>query len=223
MQRSVMNSRASFVSSTASATVLALSAATAGAQEFPGFHVGLGAGHTHASGTASDDVSTLTRPTIDGMPYDADDVAWTAFVGYDITPHFSLEGGYWNLGTLDGQPAPCGRFAELDVSQLYLRANARYALPVLPALAVTAYAGVGRSFYDVDSGNSFQPAGVICPAIALPDYESPGDETSLVWGAGLDWTMNDRFTLRAAYGNHDTDVQDLSTVSLSLRYAFATR
>jgi hypothetical protein len=177
-----------------------------------GFYAGAGYGQSEGGDEGHFDIGG------GGRRIDAKDTAWTGFAGYRFTRHLELEAGYWDLGaTHYPGSVSCVYASDLEVTQLYVRANAR--LPLFAGVSLTGHAGGARSNFALGFSPSSNVTGMTC-LLGPRTYPAPEDETGVVWGLGLDWDLSRRLGLRAAWGNHDTDVQDLTTLSLSLRLTF---
>jgi hypothetical protein len=192
---------------------------TAMTAEDGAFYIGAGLGVGTPHGRAEADAVVPNATSIDGRRFESSDLGWSAFAGYRFNSHFELEGGYTALGKFDlGEVPNCAQTGDLEANQAYVRINGRY--PVTERFGVNAHAGVTRSMFDAGTATQIIAPGTVCPAIALPPYGSPDDETGSVFGVGVDWAFNERLGLRATYGFHDTKVQEVTQGLVSLTYAF---
>jgi hypothetical protein len=208
-----------------------------------GFYAGVGVGHASVDGRAhaapiisfSPSPVLPTSAPINGLPFDDDDTAWTAFVGYDATRYLGVEGGYWNHGTFESRISTGFDRPTLKIEEWYFGATLRY--PIWSRLSLTGSAGVSRAQFEVDGeigvvvipppGQGGQP---IFPPVPGPiigvfplnpiPFQSPEDETGGYWRIGLNWRFTDAIETAVSFGKRDVDVLDVDSLALSVLYTF---
>jgi hypothetical protein len=181
-----------------------------------GFYVGATAGQSLFHGNKSDfDAAIVDGFSVDGLSMhitssslDKTDFAYGALVGYRLTPEFSIEATYTDLGKLSYQST--GRLT----SGPFFSTNATADLtgsakgPTLAALGIVPLSGAweiyGRAglFFskvtlDVNTDMNNSPAG---PVPTTKGHSSmSADSVDPLVGIGAAWHMVNRLTLRAEY------------------------
>lgn len=178
MTRNKMLSHAVF------AVLLAAVASGAQAAENHGFYAGAGAGQSF----------------VDEGAYDDEDVAFSAFGGYQFNRYFGLEAGYADLGKLE--PESTG--TTLEAGSAYFTA-----VGTLPFTAkFSGYAKAGMQRWDLDE--------------AVPGLTGTGDDsgTDPVYGVGLQYRFNDNVALRGDYSRFEIQDLDVDLAQVQVRYDF---
>ncbi len=193
-----------------------------------GFYFGGSIGLSSVDGTADTD-STVSiggglpsEIPINGLPFDDDDTAWSAFVGYQAFQYVGFELAYWDLGRFDSPIllSPTGDPLSLAVDEWSVSARFRY--PFGKKFFANFFAGISRASFDVD-GEAFvliMPGAGFTPFIppTIP-FASPSDETGFVWGFGVTWQFLEKFGLGLDYRQHNVQVHDVETLNVSLLYS----
>jgi hypothetical protein len=200
------------------------------------FYAGVGVGYSSADDRAQTDIAipdiggTVDSIQINGLPFDDDDVAWSAFVGYAATPYIGVEAGFWDHGTFSFKTPSqlVGGFAvDLAIQEWYVGSTFRYPLPFLNRLALTGSVGVSRAQFDADGsarvlvippGPPFFP--VNPPTTRTLPFATPDDETGGYWRAGLSFRITDSIESGLNYGRRYLDVLQVETAALTVSYAF---
>ena len=115
-----------------------------------GFYAGVGVGQASVDGRARTAplISFLPSPAgglptsipINGLPFDDEDTAYTAFVGYVATRYIGVEGGYWNHGKFESRFLTGLERTTLEIEEWYFGATLSY--PLFSRLSLTGSAGV---------------------------------------------------------------------------------
>lgn len=146
------------------------------------------------------------------------DTGFKLFGGYQINPHFALEGGYFNLGRFGytATTVPAGSLhADMKVQGLDL--DALGLLPITPRWSV--FGRVGLIY--ADTRDSFAGTGSLYPSTTSASKRALGYH----YGAGLQYELTDAAALRAeaeryrvkdAVGNNG----DIDLISVGLVYRF---
>lgn len=158
---------------------------------------GIGAAHAEGPYVGGNLGTPDYSSTIDGVGGNGSGVAGKLFGGYQFTPNFALEGGYFDLGHIDdGTGRVKLRGAYLDAVGLYEFA---------PKWSVLGRAGLAEGRFTSVGGKDSSPA--------------------LKLGAGIQYDLTDRVALRTEYERYRfTDAFDakanVGVVSVGLKVAF---
>jgi len=225
-------------------SLIALTATAASAADGR-FYGGLSVGRSSVNGRAQAEPNIFFSPTpptrisVNSLPFDDSETAWSGFVGYSATQYLGVELGYWDHGTFRSRligPDP----VSLGIKEWSFGATLRY--PLTGRLAITGGAGVSRAQFDVDGTITaliatsptipsqpsprqpiigiLPPGVVIVGAIQTLSLTSPKDETGGYWKVGLNWRFNDAIETGLSYGKRDLHVERVKSLALSLSYAF---
>ncbi len=203
-----------------------------------GFYFGGSLGLSSVDGTADTDstVSVIgglpTELPINGLPFDDNDGAWSAFVGFQAFQFVGFELAYSDLGRFDSAVSlsPIGEPLSLDIEEWSISARFRY--PLGKKFYANWYAGVSRATFDVEGEvqllgffgpGPLPPFGILPPPVigigqAIP-FASPDDETGFIWGFGFTWQFLEKFGVGLDYRQHKVQVQDVDTMNLTLIYS----
>lgn len=142
-----------------------------------------------------------------GIACSDSDTSWRAFAGWQASPHFALEAGYTNLGSVSassGQNSFTLKASALDLSLVAL-------LPVGNGLAPFGRLGVYSALTDASSNFGFSEG---------------SSNTGLTYGAGLRYDLGARAALRGEWQRFQ-DVSggrlgksDVDTLSLGVLFKF---
>jgi len=223
------------LSATVATTVLAFGAPAAAADD--GWYLIGAVGQTSVRGIDQEAIDAIL---IDGIQsggiaiiagessVDDSDTTFEVGVGYQVGENFAAELTYVDLGeasyTASGTLTDGVSIVDLDIG---LTAKAK--APVLSFLGIwpvsdrfSAFARLGLAFVRTEAeGTASLGTG---DSITLPES---ANQTSLVYGLGLEYDLSDRFALRAGYsrytkvGDNDTiGESDIDTLTLGIRYSF---
>ncbi len=140
---------------------------------------------------------------------DDSDFAVKLFGGLEINEFISLEGGYTNLGKVDGKAPSTGKF---EANGVTLQLLGTYA--ITPSISLLARGGM--NILDVDATGSFTPSSVT-------------SDTDIAWslGAGMQYNLTKSIGIRAEWehffeaGAKDTiGTADVDLFSAGLVYYF---
>ena len=211
-------------------TIFFLNFSVVGAQA-DDFYIGGSVGASQFNGTADADANQFgnfdTVPSelsINGLPFESTETAWSAYAGWFARKWLALEVGYADLGdsgrenpvffALDGTTL-IHSGTSLKVEELYL--GARLSAPLSPKMSANWFVGLAKASFDT---NGFLPvltgSGIFDAAIERIPFVSPEDETGLVWGFGFDLALSERLALDVAYRQHNTQVLDIDTLTLGV-------
>ena len=211
-----------------------------------GFYFGGSVGWSSVDGIADTDPTVSVGPglpseiPINGLPFDDDDTAWSAFVGYQAFQYVGFELAYGDLGRFDSRILllPSGDPPSLAVDEWSVSARFRY--PFGKKFFANFFAGISRASFDVDGeatvlivvdplfpgrpasappGLSLSPMSDFIPFNPTIPFASPSDETGFVWGFGVTWQFLEKFGLGLDYRQHNVQVQDVETLNVSLLYS----
>jgi hypothetical protein len=198
------------------------------------FYAGAAVGQSSVDGRAEVPTRVLVSPSItlppdvpiNGMPFDDEQTAWSAFVGYNTAQYLGVELGFWNHGTFDSQLLPVRPVPALRIREWYLGATFNY--PLLDRLTATASAGISRAQFKargsvrvlvvIPTPFPGVPIGGITPA-DLP-LATPEDETGGHWRLGLNWRFTDSWEAGLTYGRRDLQVLQVKSLALNVQHAF---
>lgn len=116
-----------------------LSAGALGAHAAEGPYVGLRLGSPHYSGDA-----------VNGIHGSGSGVGGTLYGGWQFTPNFALEGGWFDLGHIDESAG------KVDLRGLYLDAVGKY--EIAPKWSLRGSIGVAEGRFDTSFGDNRSPA-----------------------------------------------------------------
>jgi opacity protein-like surface antigen len=195
---------------TLAATAVALStlwslSATAGEIEN---HWYVGGGLGRADVDADFDNADLGGTPID-LDIDDDSTAWRLFAGYRFNRYVGVEGGYINFDEFDTSASAAGQTAELEAEADGYTLALTGAIPLGERFAITGRAGY--LFWDADAKIR------VNGATLESDDESGSD---VFFGAGLEFSVNDRFALRGVYDVYSLDDVDVDYIGLEAEFRF---
>jgi len=127
--------------------------AQASARDWP-IYVGASYGITDVDSTAdtSVDVPFGQLPDsipLNGLPFDDDAGAWSAFLGYEVFDFMAVELGYSDLGRIDAGASTFAFVSPPAVDMESMHLSARFRWPLTGRFAATWHAGVTRTDFDV--------------------------------------------------------------------------
>jgi hypothetical protein len=212
-----------------------LSIAATAAESAPShFYAGVAVGQSSVDGAAEVPARVQVSPIfmlppdipIAGMPFDDEQTAWSAFVGYDTAQYLGVELGFWNHGTFDSALLPLQPVPRLRIREWYLGATFNY--PLLERLTATASAGVSRAQFKALGSLRVlvlapTPFPVLPPIGLVPaslPVASPEDETGGHWRIGLNWRFTNSWEAGLSYGRRDLQVLQVKSLALNVQHAF---
>jgi hypothetical protein len=207
------------------------------------FYAGVSVGQSGVDGRARTEHTLSFSPALpssiqpDGLPFDDDDTAWSAFGGYQATPYIGVELGYWDHGTFDAARFTGLETVSIDVQELSFGATLRY--PVTERFAITGGAGISRAKFDAHGTVTVLTGVVPFPPIRTPinpvlppgfpigvfpvipvALADPDDETGGYWRVGVSWKFSNTLEASSGFSRRDVKVLEVDSVSVALSYAF---
>lgn len=130
-----------------------------------------------------------------GLSFEGEDTAWQMLMGYRLTPHVAVEGGYLSGGEADDVVAGIPVSVKSDA----FFGSVVGTLPVSDIFGIHGRVGMLR--WDAD--------------VSVPGASSSGNGTDLLWGGGM--SIRARNTLfRFDYQRADIEVTDAEFLMLSV-------
>jgi hypothetical protein len=215
--------------------VLTLGFAAAGARADT-LYVGGSLGASRFDGTADADQPDFVgqipdRLSINGLPFESTETAWSIYGGWQIKRWIALELGFTDLGNsgeemitaiFGGDPFGGGpgvallSSRSLSIEEWYL--GTRFSAPLSRNVSADWVVGLTRAQFDVQGGIPILIALSPVPQIESIPFTSPDDETGLTWGFGFNWKFHERARIGIEYRQHNTRVLDVDTLSLGATF-----
>jgi OOP family OmpA-OmpF porin len=186
----------------------------------PGWYGGLGVGPTRSNIDGTSITSTLLGAglTTTALEEDNNDIGYKLYGGYQFGPHFSVEGGYFDLGrfSFNATTTPAGTLRG-DIRLKGLNMDVVGRLPFTERFSAIGRAGLTY----VDTVDRFSSTG----AVTVADPSPSKREGSYKVGLGLQYELTqalalrleaERYRINDAVGNRG-DI-DLLTVGLLFRF-----
>ncbi|MGA0609666.1 outer membrane beta-barrel protein [Caldimonas sp. KR1-144] len=152
-----MNTRNSLRSLAAAAALIAGGTIAAHAE---GLYAGAALGSPHYGGDA-----------VAGIDGSGSGVGGKIYGGYELTPNFAIEGGWFDAGHIDNANG------KADLRGAYLDAVGKY--PIAPQWSLRGSVGVAEGHFDTSRGDDHSPA--------------------LKLGVGVDYALTQKVSLSAGY------------------------
>lgn len=207
---------------------LALAATDARAEVL---HVGGSLGAARFEGTADADRPDFVGPvpeviSIDGSPFESTESTWSVHGGWQIKRWLALEAGFSDLGN-SGVEQIVGITSIPGVLQTRRRSiaieewqvAARFSVALSQRFSADWVVGLTRAQFDVDGSIPLRLGPAPFFEIEEVPFESPDDETGLVWGFGFGWKLHERVRLGIEYRQHNTRVLDIDTLSIQAAFS----
>lgn len=188
----------------------------------PGIYAGFNLGRTSSGVDKTRITDELFKP---GFIYtsrrsETKDFGFKLYGGYQFTPYFALEAGYFDLGSynLDTAILPSGQLLS-DMAFRGINFDAVVTLPVTDKIDVFARAGMNQVELKSDYYGSGSAAGGIYP-------EGTRRDTHEKFGVGMSYALNDAVSVRVEaerYQFEDVIRRDgnINLYSVGLVYSFA--
>lgn len=208
--------------------VLTLIFAAAGAETL---YVGGSLGASRFDGTAEADQPDFVGQipealSIDGLPFESTETAWSVYGGWQIRRWIALELGFSDLGN-SGQESIIAIFGgdsgvalvssrSLGIEEWHL--GTRFSAPLSWNISADWVVGLTRAQFDVKGGVPLLLGFSPVTEIESVPFTSPGDETGLSWGFGFKWKLHERARIGIEYRQHNTRVLDVDTLSLGATF-----
>ena len=141
----------------------------------------------------------------DGLNVDTDATAFRITVGWRFNEYFAIEGGYHDFGDFEQVVDINGTPATVSLSADGFTLGVSGALPLSEKFALTGR--LGMFFWNGAA------------EINAVSQASPED-SNLYFGAGLSYSLTDKFALTADWSRYDLDDTDSSVLSAGFRYRF---
>lgn len=160
-------------------------------QRDPGFYIGAGVGAANLE--------------IDDIDFDDSDTAFKLFGGYRFNEYFGVELAYFDNGTAEQDLFP----GTLEIESKGVNASAVVTAPFGENLSV--FAKLGYASIDLEAAIR-----------GLGQRIDLGDDTEeeLSYGAGLTYSFNEAWSLRAEYEAFDLDDADADQATVSVVFRF---
>lgn len=202
------------------AMLMALFAAPAAMAEERGFYGIVGFGQSKADIDAS------------GFTVDDEDTYKHVGVGYSFSDHIALEGGYLDLGqaSISASGSASGTYygspfsatgtlsATAEADGYYI--GPRFTYPLNKDLGV--YGKVGVYFWDLkataSASGSLTYKGTTYAANASASATDDGSDP--YWGFGLNYRLNDRFSVRGEFTRYEVSDTDVDNLGVTLVVKF---
>lgn len=179
-----------------------------------GFYIGLDVGQATYDATLQD-VAILDDGSITSASLDDTDTSFGLKLGYQVTPNFSLEGGYLDLGELvvnatsDGSgflyaPGP----VSFTVSADGLFFNGKGILPLNEKFSL--YGKLGFLLWDIEGTLSDTTVSV----------SASDDGNDIFYGIGGSFNITTSIALNADYMFYTLDDGDVDVLSLGIQFGF---
>lgn len=136
--------------------------------------------------------------------------------GYQFNERFGMELGYVNYGTTKTSGPVLASTLEISQEKSGVKASATASFPVSSSFAFTAK--LGAAF------NSLNTISTVSPGPIIPKYSITS--TSLAYGVGIKYNINETIALRAQYenlgkiGDDTTGIDTLTLMSVGISYSF---
>lgn len=189
---------------TAIAGLLALASVTAqAAQELPGIRAGVAGSFSHFEG------NDVPDPTLDAKFIDDNAVGFKLFGQYQFNKWFGVEAAYHNISDFEDESPN-----DVPPNTLALDFSGFSAQGILyaPVFAENFEAFAKAGYYDFSNQLSVNSG-----------TTSSSSEKGLVAGAGAEFGISDRLSIRAEYEWFDAEVGDLQSVSLGFAWHFGEK
>lgn len=188
----------------------------------PGIYAGINLGRATSQIDKTRITDELFKPgfTYTSRRSDTKDFGFKVYGGYQFTPYFALEAGYFDLGSynLDTAILPPGVLLS-DMAFRGINFDAVVTLPVTDTMSVFARAGMNKVELDSDYFGSGSAAGGVYPTGKRRD-------THEKFGVGMAYAINDAVSVRVEaerYQFEDVIRRDgnINLYSVGLVYSFA--
>jgi OOP family OmpA-OmpF porin len=143
------------------------------------------------------------------LDIDEDSVAWRLFGGYRFNRYVGVEGGYVNFDEFDSSASAAGQTAKVEAEADGYTLAITGAIPLGERFAIIGRAGY--LFWDAD-------AKVEVNGTKLDSSNEDGSDA--FFGAGLEFSFNDRFALRGVWDAYELDDVDVDYFGLEGEFRF---
>jgi OmpA-like transmembrane domain len=214
----------------------------ASASAEPRFYAGASLGASRFDGTASTGVHfPYFGPgvPIDRQTFHSTETTWGASFGWQAKRWLAVELGYSDLGNSGNALPPVGiptlpppgserpppgvsygtaasirNDVALEIKDWHV--GARFSVALSSRFQANWLAAVSRASFEAGGAAPFLGGG---PPTYVR-FNSPDDETGLVWGFGFGWRVNQWLNLELGFRRHDTRVLNVDTASIGVLFAF---
>ncbi len=156
----------------------------------------IGRGGYDADFERTKEVVRTTGATTFNVTANATDTMWKGYFGYRVSPHFSMEAGYWNFGRVDLSAtitAPAAAALQRNYRAEGFGADAVFWLPVNNSWSGLLKAGAMRT---ATKANASDPGAGLTALPAESAYKfNPR------WGVGLEYRLTSAAAARIEYEN----------------------
>lgn len=171
-------------------------------------HWYVGGGLARANVDVDFDGADLGGTPID-LDIDDDSTAWRLFGGYRFNRYVGVEGGYINFDEFESSASEAGQTADVEAEADGYTLAITGAIPLGERFAITGRAGY--LFWDADAKVAVNGSTV---------ESSNEDGSDIFFGAGLEFSFNDRFALRGVWDAYELDDVDVDYYGLEAEFRF---
>jgi len=143
------------------------------------------------------------------LDIDDDSVAWRLFGGYRFNRYVGVEGGYINFDEFDTSASAAGQTAKVDAEADGYTLAITGAIPLGERFAITGRAGY--LFWDADANVKLNGTTV---------DSANEDGSDIFFGAGLQFSFNERFALSGVWDVYELDDVDVDYYGLEAQFRF---
>lgn len=173
-------------------TVVAIAAATTSIST-------LASDNAYYAGASIGQSTADVEETTDVVVTDDKDTAWKLFAGYEVNKNLTVEVAYHDLGAVTAEVT--GTAVDVDINGFSL--SARGKLPVNKSLDLFGRLGFAKLEGEATANGSTVKT----------------DDSDLVFGLGVDYSVNDNFAVRAEWERFNTS-DEFSVLSAGVTYQF---
>ena len=135
---------------------------------------------------------------VDEPGINEDDTGTKVFGGYKLNDYFAIEGGLYDFGEISDS----GSHLEIDGLSLA-------AIGLIPVSSnVSLFGKVGIHDWDADSIGT------------IPSQLTKDNDTDAFYGVGLDYAVNERWSLRGEFERFEVDDLDIDVASIGVVFKF---
>ena len=146
----------------------------------------------------------ISQAIVDESGIDGDDTGAKFFGGYKFNDYFAIEGGYYDFGDIIDSGSLTNPSSRLEIEGVSLAA-----VGFIPASDNVSWFGkIGIHYWDADTVGS----------ISTP--LSTNSDTDTFYGVGLDYVINDRWSLRGEIERYEVEDLDLNVGSVGVSFKF---
>jgi OOP family OmpA-OmpF porin len=141
---------------------------------------------------------TISQAYVDERGLDYDDTGGKIYGGYRLNNNFAIEGSYYDFGEMSNG----GNSLDIDGLSLGVVGS----VPLSDTFSV--FAKVGAHFWDADISGP------------IVGQFSDDSDTDLFYGVGVDYALNDQWSIRGEIERYEVDKFDLDVASVGITLNF---